>query len=318
MIIRSSFILALALPLIAQDKVAPIKAGSVASFYKAYFLDKEGAKDKKSTAKAIELYTAFLSQNKGHKLAGRAAANCVVLLYANGDSKKADAFGAQYGKVMADAEASDGDAGSGMMSMFGRRGGQQQDNPNQAQVDKLMSMHEGAEGATKDRIGRAITRLGGGRELMMARFRGGGAGGFGGRGGGGFGGRGSRGGSRGFTKPNIAEMSQDEAVKAVETMVSALERQIDSMAQRGQADEADALEEKVDKIQDLVDEGKLKEAQKMIDALEVGSSRGQQSRRRRGGDNGDAGGAGGSDERRRRRGGDTGGAGGEEVRRRRR
>ena len=51
------------------------------------------------------------------------------VLYANGDSKKADAFGAQYGKVMADAEASDGDAGSGMMSMFGRRGGQQQDPP---------------------------------------------------------------------------------------------------------------------------------------------------------------------------------------------
>jgi hypothetical protein len=81
------------------------------------------------------------------------------------------------------------------------------------------------------------------------------------------------------------------------------------MAQRGQADEADALEEKVDKIQDLVDEGKLKEAQKMIDALEVGGSSrgGQQSRRRRGGDSGDAGGAGG-----------TGGTGGAEVRRRRR
>jgi hypothetical protein len=310
MIIRSSFILALALPLVAQDKVAPIKAGSVASFYKAYFLDKEGTKDKKSTAKAIELYTAFLSQNKAHKLAGRAAANCVVLLYANGDTKKADAFGAQYGKMMADAEASAGEAGGGITSMFGRRGGQQEDNPNQEKIDKLMSMHEGAEGAKKDRLGRAITRLGGGRELMMARFRGGGAGGgFGGRGGGSFGGRSGRGGSRGFTKPNIAEMSQDEAVKAVETMVSALERQIDSMAQRGQADEADALEEKVDKIQDLVDEGKLKEAQKMIDALEVGGSSrgGQQSRRRRGGDSGDAGGAGG-----------TGGTGGAEVRRRRR
>lgn len=330
MIIRSSLILALALPLVAQDKGDSIKAGSVASFYKAYFLDKEGSKNKKSTAKAIDLYTAFLAQNTSHKLAGRAAANCVVLMYANGDIKKADAFATKHDKLMANVETGEAGGAGGIMSMFGRRGGgQQEDNPNQEQVDKLMALHESAEGAKKDRLGSAITRLGGGRDLMMARFRGGGAGGFGGRGGdrGGRGGFGGRGGSRGFTKPNIAEMKQEDAVKAVETMVSSLERQIDSMAQRGQADQADALEEKVDKIQDLVDEGKLKEAQKLIDSIEVGSSsrRGgsNQGRRRRGGDGGDGGDAGGDGNRRRRRGGDTGDAGGSgtgsnDTRRRRR
>ena len=304
MIIRTSLVLALALPLVAQDKGESIQAGSVASFYKAYFLDKEGTKNKKSSAEAIKLYSAFLAQNKSHKLAGQAASNCVVLMYAHGDVKAADAFATTHAKLMENVDTGSSDGAGGMMSMFGRRGGQQQDNPNQEQVDKLMALHEGADGAKKDRLGMAITRLGGARDLMMARFRGG-AGGFGGRGGGGSGrgGFGGRGGSRGFTKPNIAEMSKDDAIKAVETMVSSLERMIDSMAQRGQADEADALEEKVDKIQDLVDEGKLKEAQKMIDSLEVGSSSrrgGSQSRRRRGGDSGE-GGAGGEENRRRRR-----------------
>lgn len=316
MIIRSCVVLALALPLVAQGKVESTQAVSVGSFYKAYFLDKEGGKDKKSTAKAIELYTAFLAQNKDHKFASRAAANCVVLLYCSGDTKKAEAFGAKYGKLMASAEAKDGESGGGgIMSMFGRGrggrgGGGQQDNPNQGQVDKLMALHENADETKKGRLGKAITRLGGARDLMMARFRGGGFGGRGQDGGGrgGFGGnRRGRGGSR-FTKPNIAEMSQEDAVKAVESMVSSLERQIDSMAQRGQADKADALEEKLDKIQDLVDDKKLKEAQKLIDSLEVGgSSSGGQSRRRRGGN--DAGGGAGAG---------TGTGTGDEGRRRRR
>ena len=183
MIIRSSLILALALPLVAQDKGQSIQAGSVASFYKAYFLDKEGAKSKKSSTEAIKLYTAFLAQHKSHKLAGRAASNCVVLMYAHGDVKAADAFATAHAKLMEGVDTSAGSGAGGMMSMFGRRGGggQQEDNPHQEQVDKLMALHEGADGAKKDRLGMAITRLGGGRDLMMARFRGGG---FGGRGGG--------------------------------------------------------------------------------------------------------------------------------------
>jgi hypothetical protein len=314
MLVRNTLILAsLAMPLAAQD------AGE-ATFYKAFYLDKAEAKNKKATAKAIELYSAFVAANADHKLAGRAAANCVVLIYATGDTKKAEAFAKANDKIMATAEAKDAASGgvNGLMRGFGRGRGQQEENPNQDMIDKLMALNENADGRKKTRLEAAITRLGGARALMMARFRGG-------RGGGGFGGgRGGRGGgrSRGLTKPKIAEMSQEDAKKAVETMVNSAERLVDSMAQRGQADQADALEAKLDKIQDLVDDGKMKEAQKVIDSISVGSGRGgnQGGRRRRGGDGGAGGDTGG--ERRRRRGGDggaggtAGGAGGERRRRR--
>lgn len=307
MLVRTTLVLAsLAMSLAAQD------AGE-ATFYKAYYLDKAEAKKKASTAKAIELYSAFVAANADHKLAGRAAANCVVLIYSTGDTKKAEAFAKANDKIMAAAEEKDAESGgvNALMRGFGRGRGQQEVNPNQDMIDKLMAMNENADGRKKTRLEAAITRLGGARALMMARFRGGrGRGGFGG-------GRGGR--SRGLSKPKIAEMSQEDAKKAVETMVNSAERLVDSMAQRGQADQADALEAKLDKIQDLVDDGKMKDAQKVIDSIEVGGSgRGgnQGGRRRRGGD---AGGAGGGE--RRRRGGDAGGgdagAGGGERRRRR-
>ena len=119
---------------------------------------------------------------------------------------------------------------------------------------------------------------------------------------------------------DISQMKQAEAVKAVEQMVLSAERMIDMMAQRGQADEADAVEEKLDKLQDLVDDGKMAEGQKIIEELKstlgAGSSRrgrggeqGGEQRRRRGGDagSGDAGSS------RRRRGGDTGAGGSGET-----
>jgi hypothetical protein len=321
MFVRSSLIVvSLALPLMAQDATETSKA-SEAAFYKAYYLDKAEAKNKKSTAKAIELYTAFIASNKDHKLAGRAAANCVVLIYSTGKVKKAEAFAKTHDKLMAAAEAKDADGGiaNGLLRGFGRGrggrgGGDQAENPNQAMIDTLMAKHENAEGRLKTRLEGAINRLGGQRALLMARFSGGGRGGGFGGSRGGFGRGGSR--SRGLTKPNIAEMSQEDAKKAVETMVNSAERLVDSMAQRGQADQADKLEAKLDKIQDLVDDGKMKEAQKVIDSIEVGgSSRGgdQGGRRRRGGDSGDGDGG----ERRRRRGGDGGDNSGGERRRRR-
>ncbi len=63
-------------------------------------------------------------------------------------------------------------------------------------------------------------------------------------------------------------MKKADAQKAVEELVTGMERMIDFMAQRGQADQADKLEAKLDKIQDLVDDGKLKDAQKLIDTLQ--------------------------------------------------
>ena len=119
-------------------------------------------------------------------------------------------------------------------------------------------------------------------------------------------------------------MSKEDAKKAVDTFVTGMERMIDFMAQRGQADQADKLEAKLDKIQDLVDDGKLAEAQKILDSVQadMGSASGrggrggggeQGGRRRRGGDGGDGGGAGTGE--RRRRGGDAGAGTGERRRR---
>lgn len=315
--IRSSLVLAtLLLPFSAQAQDQDAAANT---FYKAFYLDKAKSKDKAATAKAISLYTSFVSQNKDHALAGQAAANCVVLLYATGATKDAEAMVKAHGAMIAKAEAANpaADPMAQMMRGFGRGrggrgggGGGGEENPNAEMIQKLLGMHESADESAKGRIAAAITRLGGARDLMMLRFRGMRGGQGGGRGQGGRG-RGRRGG--GLTKPKIAEMSKDEAKTAVERMVEAAERLVDRMAANGQADEADALEAKLDKIQDLVDEGKLAEAQKVIDSIEVGNAGGrggrggqQGGRRRRGGDaggqgGGAQGGAQGGGERRRRR-----------------
>ena len=77
-------------------------------------------------------------------------------------------------------------------------------------------------------------------------------------------------------------MSLEDAKQAVDRMVTAAERLIDRMAANGQADKADELEAKLDKIQDLVDDGELKEAQKLIDSLDTGGrDDGDQGGRRR-------------------------------------
>ena len=105
-----------------------------------------------------------------------------------------------------------------------------------------------------------------------------------------------------MTPPKIVDMKIEDAKKAVETMVTGLERMIDFMAQRGQADQADKLEAKLDKIQDLVDDGKLEEAQKLIDTLQADLGGAGGGRGGRGGGNGGGGDQGG---RRRRGGGGT-------------
>ena len=98
--------------------------------------------------------------------------------------------------------------------------------------------------------------------------------------------------------PKIAGMKVEEAKTAVDQMVSRMERMIDQMAGRGNAEQADALEAKLDKIQDLVDDGKLADAQKIIDTIDVASMFGG-----RGGQRGRGRGRGGEQGGGRRRGG---------------
>ena len=330
MFIRSTLVLAsLAMPLMAQDTDAKAAStqGATAMFYKAYFLDNDQARNKEASQKAFELYSKFLAASPDHALAGKAASRAVIILYSTGDLAKARAFAKKHDALITKAEK----AATEARSNRGRGGNEEvsaklgeamqaaRDGGNDAERNRLMAALRRTGGSTRGRGGFGSRGgFGGGRGAQ-----GGGRGGQGGRGGfgAGRGGRGGRGGGgRGVTIPKIADMKKEDAQKAVETMVTGMERMIDFMAQSGKADAADKLEAKLDKIQDLVDDGKLAEAQKVLDTLQadMGSSRGgdQGGRRRRGGDGGDAGGAGG--ERRRRRGGDGGDggdAGGERRRR---
>jgi len=312
MFIRSTLVLAsLALPLMAQESgdVKAASTGGAATFYKAYFLDKDQSRSAEATKKALGLYQSFLAANPGHKLAGKAAANAIVLFYATGDVAGARAFAKKHNDLITTTEKAVSEA---------RRSRPQPDEKLNAKLrDAMSSARDGGDDAESSRIGSAMRRSGG-RGGFSRGGRGGQQGGRGSRGGsrGGRGGsRGGRGGGGGTTIPKIAAMSKEDAKKAVDTFVTGMERMIDFMAQRGQADQADKLEAKLDKIQDLVDDGKLAEAQKILDSVQadMGSTSGrggrggggeQGGRRRRGGDGGDGGGAGTGE--RRRRGGDAG------------
>ena len=329
MFIRSTLVLAsLALPLMAQESgdVKAASTGGAATFYKAYFLDKDQSRSAEATKKALGLYQSFLAANPGHKLAGKAAANAIVLFYATGDVAGARAFAKKHNDLITTTEKAVSEA---------RRSRPQPDEKLNAKLrDAMSSARDGGDDAESSRIGSAMRRSGGrggfsrggsSRGGFSRGGRGGQQGGRGSRGGRG-GSRGGRGGGGGTTIPKIAAMSKEDAKKAVDTFVTGMERMIDFMAQRGQADQADKLEAKLDKIQDLVDDGKLAEAQKILDSVQadMGSASGrggrggggeQGGRRRRGGDGGDGGGAGTGE--RRRRGGDAGAGAGTGERRRR-
>lgn len=310
MFIRSSLVLAaLAIPLAAQNQ-----GDATATFYRAYYLDKEEAKSAEATAKAIELYTKFLTANPSHALAGKAAYNCMILHYSTGKFDAARAFGKTHSALISKVEE------AANASRESRRGGAGGGGANSEAAQKLMEAMRDAdrEGNERGRLMAALRRVGGSsRGFSRGGSDRGSRGGFGGRGSdrggrggsdrGGRGGRSSRGGGGSSAAFNIdiSAMKQADAVKAVEQMVLSAERMIDMMAQRGQADEADAVEAKLDKLQDFVDDGKMKEGQKLIEELKT--SLGGASRRGRGGDQGS---------QRRRRGGDAGGDAGGERRRR--
>ena len=85
----ASTLLALALPLVAQDAPA---SQVEAVFYKAYYLEK-GQRD---FAGAMTLYQEFLEKAPTHKLAAEAAKQQFRLLDRTGKTKERDAFQAKY------------------------------------------------------------------------------------------------------------------------------------------------------------------------------------------------------------------------------
>jgi len=84
----ASTLLALALPLVAQEPASQAEA----VFYKAYYLEK-GQRD---FAGAMALYTKFLDEAPTHKLAKEAAKLQFRLLDRTGKTKERDAFQAKY------------------------------------------------------------------------------------------------------------------------------------------------------------------------------------------------------------------------------
>ncbi|MCA8958356.1 MAG: hypothetical protein KDC87_19920, partial [Planctomycetes bacterium] len=265
MLIRSTLAFAtLALPLLAQEgDVKPAGGDAAAMFYQAYYLDNAMATSKDATAKAKELYTQFLASHADHKLAGTAAYRLLIIHYSSGDLEGARAFAKKHDKLISAVEAAE------RKEMEGRRAGG--GGANREIATKLMQEMRDLDrdSPERGRILAAMRRVGGG---FMGGMRGGfggqggrGQGGFGGRGQGGRGGRGQRG---GMTVPKIADMKQEDAKKAVTEFVQRAERMIDALAQRGQGDKADKLEAQLDKLQDLVDGGKLADAQKILDELQ--------------------------------------------------
>ncbi len=108
-------LLALTLPLVAQDVEAKTTGPAVdATFYKAYYLEK----GKRDFDGAMALYAAFLASAPEHKLAREAALQQFRLLDRTGKTKERDAFKAKYGKLLGDvattaARPARGDANRG-------------------------------------------------------------------------------------------------------------------------------------------------------------------------------------------------------------
>ena len=93
----ASTLLALALPLVAQEPASQVEA----VFYKAYYLEK-GQRD---FAGAMSLYTQFLEKAPKHALAKEAAKQQFRLLDRTGKTKERDAFQAKYKDLVGDLAA---------------------------------------------------------------------------------------------------------------------------------------------------------------------------------------------------------------------
>ena len=93
----ASTLLALALPLVAQEPASQVEA----VFYKAYYLEK-GQRD---FAGAMALYEQFLAKAPKHKLAKEAAKQQFRLLDRTGKTKERDAFQAKYKELIGSMSA---------------------------------------------------------------------------------------------------------------------------------------------------------------------------------------------------------------------
>ncbi len=287
----ASLLLALALPLAAQE---PIAAETEAMFYKAFYLEK-GQRD---FAGAMALYEQFLAKAPEHKLAADAAKQQFRLLDATGKTKERDAFKAKYEKLLgniatAPAAGAAGGAGAGGADARPARGeggdaprgerpagaggpgagGRMDPAARLADLEKQLAKAKEDGDADKQKEIEA--------QIERAKTRGqGGQGAQGGQGG-------RRGGVLMGTK-KVAEMTAEELTQLKEGLGNTT-RMIDMMKQNGQEEAATKLEGNIDSLKKALEANKLDDAQKAVDAIREAMPRG-----RRGGGGGEAGGAGGN------------------------
>ncbi|MBL8752930.1 MAG: hypothetical protein JNK15_06470 [Planctomycetes bacterium] len=286
----ASALLALALPLCAQDPTATDPTESV--FYKAFYLEK-GQRD---FVGAMALYEQFLNKAPEHKLAAEAAKQQFQLLDRTGKTKERDAFKAKYEKLLGNIAAApaSGGAGAGGDRPARGEGGERPARgegagPGAGRMDpaaRIAELEKQLEKAKADGKEEDVKRL----TAQIERAKAGGGRGPGGQGGQG----GRRGGLMSLLGPDakkIADMS-DEELGTLKEALGNSGRMVE-MVRSQDPDRADKLEKGVADLTKALEAGNKEEAQKVIETIKAAMPQMGGRGRGRGGEGGGAGGAGG-------------------------
>lgn len=274
----ASALLALALPLMAQD---PVASDVEVLFYKAFYLEK-GPKDH---AAAMELYQKFLDKAPEHKLAGEAAKQQFRLLDATGKTKERDAFKAKYEKLIGNLQAAapaEGARGGAARGERGEGGARPDMAARVAELEKQLAKAK-ADGNAEE-----VKKL----EQQLERAK------QGGRGPGGPGG--ARGGVMGLLRGDkkLKDMSAEEITQIKDGLAGAAQM-VDRMRDMGNDELADKMEAGIGSLKKALDGNDMDAAQKAVDelkgAMPMGGGRGGRGRGGEGGGpgGGPGGGAGG-------------------------
>lgn len=271
----ASALLALALPLMAQD---PVASDVEVLFYKAFYLEK-GPKDH---AAAMELYQKFLDKAPEHKLASEAAKQQFRLLDATGKTKERDAFKAKYEKLIGNLQAAapaDGQrAGGAGRGERGEGGGRPDMAARVAELEKQL------EKAKADGNAEEVKKI----EQQIERAK------QGGRGQGGPGG--GRGGVMRLLSGDkkMKDMSAEE-ITQIKDGLGGASTMIDRFRDMGNDEVADKLEAGIGALKKALDANDMDAAQKAADELkaampQMGGRGGAGGGRGRGGEGGGPGG----------------------------
>ena len=260
----ASALLALALPLVAQD---PAASETEAMFYKAFYLEK-GQRD---FAGAMALYEQFLAKAPEHKLASEAAKQQFALLDRTGKTKERDAFKAKYEKLLGNVAVAGG-AGQGRPEDAPRGEGQGRGGARMDPAARLAELEKQLAKAKEEGNEEEVKKL----TQQIERTKQAGE----------RGARGQAGGARGgmFGNKKLAEMTPDELTQFKDGL-GRMEGMLDRMRENMGEEQVKKVEANLETLKKSLDANKLDEAQKALDSL-----REAMPRRQRGGEGGAGGG----------------------------